>query len=132
MSVVAVLEPSLKPLRRIVIIDDEPAFVETLSAMLTSLGYDVMSSTDARSSYSFDLTDDDIVFLDVLMPNLSGLQVLHQLAQQKATCAIVLMSGHLERLEGAEKYAESLDLNLIAALEKPFRLEDIKDVLSEA
>jgi DNA-binding NtrC family response regulator len=118
-------------MRRIVIIDDEPAFVETLSAMLKSLGYDVTSATDARSSY-FDLTDDDIVFLDVLMPNSSGLQVLAQLAQQKATCAIVLMSGHLERLEGAEKYAESLDLNLIGALEKPFRLKDIKDVLSEA
>jgi DNA-binding NtrC family response regulator len=99
--------------------------------MIGSLGHEVTISTDARSSYTFDLNDDDIVFLDVLMPNTSGLQVLDQLAQQKATCAIVLMSGHLERLDGAEKHAESLDLNLIAALEKPFRLEDIKDVLSE-
>ena len=123
---------ALRPMRRIVIVDDDPAFVETLSAMVLSLGYDVTISTDARSSYTLDLTDDDIVFLDVLMPNLSGLQVLEQLAQQQATCAIVLMSGHLERLDGAEKYAESLDLNLIGALEKPFRLDDIKDVLSEA
>ena len=119
-------------MRRIVIIDDEPAFVETLSAMVLSLGYDVTVSTDARSSYTFDLTDDDIVFLDVLMPNKSGLQVLDQLAKQKATCPIVLMSGHLERLEGAKQYAERLDLNLIGALEKPFRIEDIKGVLSEA
>ena len=123
---------ALRPIRRIVTVDDDPAFVETLSAMVLSLGYDVTISIDARSNYTFELTDDDIVFLDVLMPNLSGLQVLHQLAQQKATCPIVLMSGHLERLEGAEQYAESLDLNLIGALEKPFRLDDIKDVLAEA
>jgi two-component system, LuxR family, response regulator FixJ len=122
----------LRPLRRIVIVDDDPAFVETLSSMVLSLGYDVTVSTDARSSYTLDLTDDDIVFLDVLMPNFSGLQVLDQLAKQQATCAIVLMSGHLKRLDGAEKYAESQDLNIIGALEKPFRLEDIKDVLSEA
>lgn len=128
----AVVEPSLKPLRRIVIIDDEPAFVDTLSAMVLSLGYEVTISPNARSSDTFELTDEDIVFLDVLMPNSSGLQVLDQLAQQKATCAIVLMSGHLERLDGAEKYAESLDLNLIGALEKPFRLDDVKDVLSVA
>jgi FixJ family two-component response regulator len=64
------------------------------------------------------------------MPISSGLQVLDLLAQQQATCAIVLMSGNLERLDGAEKYAESLDLNLIGALEKPFRLDDVKDVLS--
>ena len=82
-------------------------------------------------SYALDLADDDIVFLDVLMPDTSGLQVLDQLAQQGSKCFIVLMSGHLERLEGAETYAERLDLNLIGALEKPFRLEDIKDVLSE-
>jgi DNA-binding NtrC family response regulator len=123
---------ALRPMRRIVIVDDDSAFVETLSAMVLSLGYDVTISTDGRSSYTLDLTDDDIVFLNVLMPNLSGVQVLQQLAQQKATCAIVLMSGHLERLNGAEKYAETLDLNLIGALEKPFRLGDIKDVLSEA
>jgi DNA-binding NtrC family response regulator len=111
-----------------VIIDDDPAFAETLRAMVNSLGHDATVSTDARSSYALDLSDDDILFIDVLMPNTSGLEVLEQLAQQKATCPIVLMSGHLERLEGAEKYAESLDLNLIAALEKPFRLEDINDV----
>jgi DNA-binding NtrC family response regulator len=128
----AVLEPTLKPRRRIVIIDDDPAFIEILNAMVLSLGYEVTISPDARSSDNFELTDNDIVFLDVLMPSSSGLQVLDQFAQQKATCAIILMSGHLEKLDGAEKYAESLDLNLIGALEKPFRLDDIKDVLSEA
>ncbi len=123
---------SLKPLRRVVIIDDDSAFAGSLSAMVLSLVYQLTISFEGRSNQILDLTDDDILFLDVLMPISSGLEVLDQLAQQQATCAIVLMSGHLERLKGAEKYAESLDLNLIGALEKPFRLDDIKDVLSEA
>jgi CheY-like chemotaxis protein len=72
MSVVAALEPSLRPMRRVVINNEDSAFAETLSAMVTSLGYDVTISADARSSYTFDLSDDDIVFLDVLMPNSSG------------------------------------------------------------
>ena len=115
-----------------VIIDDDSAFAGTLSKMVLSLGYEVTISIEARSNQILDLTDDDILFLDVLMPITSGLEILDQLAQQQATCAIILMSGNLERLEGAEKYAESFDLNLIGALEKPFRLEDVKDVLSEA
>ena len=127
---VAMVEP--KPLRRVLIIDDDPAFVDTLSAMVLSLGFPVTISVEGGSDHILDLTDDDIVFLDVLMPISSGLQVLDQLAEQQATCAIVLMSGSLERLDGAEKYAESLDLNLIGALEKPFRLDDVKDVLSVA
>ena len=121
--------PAMGAKRRIVIIDDEPTFAETLTKMVKSLGYDVTISTDARSSYTFELKSSDIVFVDVLMPNVSGLQVLQKLAQQKAKSSIVLMSGHLERLDEAEKLARKLDLNLIGALEKPFRLEDVKDVL---
>ena len=121
--------PTVGVKRRVVIIDDEAAFAETLTKMVKSLGFDVTVATDARSSYTFELKTSDVVFVDVLMPNVSGLQVLEKLARQKAKSPIVLMSGHLERLEEAEKLARKLDLNLIGALEKPFRLEDVKDVL---
>jgi len=119
-----------RPLRRIVIVDDDPVFAETLSGMLESLGHQVTVFTDARSRYTFDLDDDDIIFVDVMMPHISGYQVLEQLARQKAKCWVVLMSGNKERLDKAEKLAEQLELNLIGALVKPFRLADIKDVLA--
>ena len=121
--------PSMGAKRRVVIIDDEPAFAETLTKIVKSLGFEVTVSTDARSSYAFALENTDIVFVDVLMPNVSGLEVLEKLARQKTKSSIVLMSGHLERLDEAEKLARELRLNLIGALEKPFRLEDVKDVL---
>ena len=121
--------PSTGAKRRVVIIDDEAALAETLKGMLSSLGYDVTVSTDARSSYTFELKNSDVVFVDVLMPHVSGLQVLEKLARQKAKSSIVLMSGHLERLDEAERLARKLELNLIGALEKPFRVEDVKDVL---
>jgi CheY-like chemotaxis protein len=119
-----------RPMRRVVVIDDLPAFAETLAAMLDSLGYRVTVSTDARSSHTFDLNDDDIVFVDVLMPHISGIQVLEQLARQKSKSWVVLMSGDRQRLDAAEKLAEQLDLNLIGALEKPFKLADIQVVLA--
>ena len=121
--------PSVGAKRRVVIIDDEAIFAETLTKMVKSLGFDVTVSTDARSSYTFELKNSDVVFVDVLMPNVSGLQVLEKLARQKAKSSVVLMSGQSERLDEAEKLARKLDLNLIGALEKPFRLEDVKDVL---
>lgn len=121
--------PSVGASRRVVIIDDEAAFAETLTKMVKSFGFDVTVATDARSSYALVLEDTDIVFVDVLMPNVSGLQVLEKLAQQKTRSSIVLMSGHLERLDEAEKLARKLELNLVGSLEKPFRIEDVKDVL---
>jgi DNA-binding NtrC family response regulator len=115
--------------RRVVIIDDEAAFAEALTKMVRGLGFEVTVATDARSSYTFELKNSDIVFVDVQMPNVSGLEVLQKLAGQKVKSSVVLMSGHLERLDEAEKLARKLELNLIGALEKPFRLEDVKDVL---
>jgi CheY-like chemotaxis protein len=125
--VMGITIPDLLPKQRIVIIDDEPVFAKSLAIMLGSLGYEVLISTDA--SNALDLQEEDIVFLDVLMPNTSGLQVLEQLSLQERTCAIILMSGNAESLEGAEKYARSLNLNLVGVLDKPFGRDDLKGVL---
>jgi len=116
-------------LRRIVIVDDEAAFAAYLTILVRGLGYDVMVSLDPRSSRTYELRDSDIIFLDILMPHVSGLQVLEQLARQNVKSAIVLMSGHGELLDKAEKLASTLELQVIGALEKPFRLVDIKLVL---
>lgn len=118
--------------RRVVIVDDEAAFSTLLTNMITELGHEVMGSTDARSSHTYEIRDSDIVFVDLLMPHVSGLQVLEKLARQNVKCSIVLMSGQGERLDEAEKLANSLNLQIIGALEKPFRLADVVDILEEA
>jgi DNA-binding NtrC family response regulator len=114
-------------MRRIIIIEDDLEFAKALEQMLGILGYETVISADA--SFAFDLRHEDIVFLDVLMPGTSGFQVLDQLAHQGTKCPIVLISGALDRVESAERYAERLNLNLVGALEKPFRLADVRDVL---
>ena len=121
--------PSGKRKRRIVIIDDEPAFSKLLAKMVGDLGYDVMVSTDARSSYTYELKQSDIVFVDIQMPHVDGFQVLEKLARQNVKCSIVLMSGQGERLDQAEKLTKKLDLLLVGVLEKPFRLPDVEMVL---
>ncbi len=60
--------------RRVVIIDDEPAFSELLNKLVSGFGYDLKVSSDPRSSRTYELRDSDI-FFDVLMPRLRGLQV---------------------------------------------------------
>lgn len=121
--------PSGKRKRRIVIIDDEPAFSKLLARMVGDLGYDVMVSTDARWSHTYELRQSDIVFVDIQMPHVDGFQVLEKLARQNVKCSIVLMSGQGERLDQAEKLTKKLDLQLVGVLEKPFRLPDVELVL---
>ena len=117
--------------RRAVIIDDEPAFVVMLTKMLQSLGFEVKVSTDPRSSQTYEIRDSDVVFVDSLMPHVSGLEVLEQLARQGTKANIVAMSGNPQSLDRAESLAKKLDLNLVGVLEKPFRLDDLKFILDD-
>ena len=123
---------NLKRKRRVVIIDDEAAFTTLLTKMVSELGYEVMVSTDPRSSFTYELRDSDIVFIDIQMPHVDGLQVLALLSGQNTKCSIVIMSGQGESLDEAEKLAKKLNLELIGALEKPFRLADVKGLLEGA
>jgi DNA-binding NtrC family response regulator len=118
--------------RRVVIIDDDPAFAELLTKIVGSLGYDAAVKADPRASHTYEIRDDDIVIVDVLMPYVSGIQVLEQLARQGVKCGIVLMSGNDDYLVQAEAKVKKLDLQFLGALYKPFRLPDVKAILDTA
>ena len=123
---------ALPPKRRVIIIDDDPAFARTLTKMVGSLGHDVVVKGDSSASHTYEVRDDDIIFVDLLMPKVSGVQVLEQLARQGVKSTIVLMSGHDHSLREAEKFVKKLDLRFAGMLFKPFRLPDVKSILDEA
>jgi len=120
------------PKRRVVIIDDDPAFARLLVKMVGSLGHNAVVKEDSSASHTYEVRDDDIVFMDLLMPKVSGVQVLEQLARQGVKSTIVLMSGHDHSLREAEKLVKKLDLRFAGVLYKPFRLPDVKSILDEA
>ena len=118
--------------RRVVIMDDEPGFAETLQKMLNGFGFEVAIVTDAAARETLNLENSDIVFVDITTPPLSWRQLLRQLARQDAKAAIVMMGRQFEPLEEAEKFAKKLKINLLGAIEKPFRLDDLMDILPGA
>jgi CheY-like chemotaxis protein len=120
------------PERRVVIIDDDPAFAEVLTNLVGSLGHATLVKSDPRISDTYEIRDDDIVFVDILMPHVNGIQVLEQLGRQNVRSAIVLMSGNDQFLQAAEQVAKKLDLRLLGVLYKPFRMLDVKAALDAA
>jgi CheY-like chemotaxis protein len=118
--------------RRVVIIDDDPAFGELLITLVGSLGHDAVVKEDSSASHTYEIRDSDIVFVDLMMPKVSGVQVLEQLARQNVKSAIVLVSSNDKYLLEAEKVMKKLDLELLGVLHKPFQLPDVKSVLEAA
>ncbi|MEP7174520.1 MAG: response regulator [Aestuariivirga sp.] len=118
--------------RRIVIIDDDLAFNEFLTKLVGTFGHEVIAKSDTTDSHTYELRDSDIVFLDLLMPQVNGLQVLERLAHQNSKCEIVVMSVDTQRLEEGEKLIKKLGLGFLGVLAKPFSVADVSAILQWA
>ena len=121
---------ALRPARRVLVIDDEASFCRFMARLITSLGYEVTTTCQAKCAYLDELKETDIVFIDMMMPDMNGIEVLGVLADYKVKAAIVLMSGADASLTTAEAFAKQNELPLIGVLHKPFRLSDVQNILA--
>jgi DNA-binding NtrC family response regulator len=82
---------------RILVVDDERSIREVLSRRLTQWGQDVVAVPDARAAITA-MTERpaDIVFADVLMPELNGLWLAQQIREKWPEAVIVAVSGALD------------------------------------
>lgn len=101
-----------------------------MARLISSLGYEVTTTCQARCAYLDELKEPDIEFIDMMMPDMDGIEVLKVLAEYKIKSAIVLMSGADTSLTQAEAFAKQADLRLIGVLHKPFRLNDVQNILA--
>jgi len=66
--------------RKVLMVDDDPAMLESFDVLLQSWGFDVLQAADAREAKQLvDRHDPDIVISDVVMPEISGLELLRDL-----------------------------------------------------
>ena len=86
---------SVEPI--VFIVDDDPAFAESLSTLITSMGArtKVFTSSDAYLE-QFDPEVPGCLILDVRMQRTSGLALQEQLSKLPLSPAIIIMTGHAE------------------------------------
>jgi CheY-like chemotaxis protein len=118
-----------RPVRRVLIIDDDTEICRVAASLVKELGFEAITASDAASVYLHELKDSDIIFIDVAMPGMDGMQILEVLSRRNAKCGIVLMSSSYDEQAAAEAFAKERGLRLIGVLHKPFRLQDVQFVL---
>lgn len=86
---------SIQKTHRIVVVDDDIGFRESLCALLRSRGYPQPVACAGGQELLGVLMDTpfDLVLLDLLLPKLSGLDVLGMLRQSKVDVAVIVVSG---------------------------------------
>lgn len=79
---------------RILLVEDEPGLVLTLSDLLTAEGYQVEAATDGQAGLDKALTGDyGLVVLDVMLPKKSGYDVCRELRQRGRDVAILMLTA---------------------------------------
>ena len=106
---------------RILVIDDEPAMVGAVAALVGSVGHRVSAAYDgAEGLRHYDDEHPDLVILDLAMPGMDGVTVCTELRQRGAT-PIIVLSG--EGQEAAK--VEALDAGADDYVTKPFGKDEL-------
>ncbi|MCB9495610.1 MAG: PAS domain-containing protein [Fibrobacteria bacterium] len=128
-------ETSLEPIRmdrplRILLIDDEDIVLETSSAMLLQLGYKVTSFSNPVEAIEFhakNVGEIDVVILDLVMPQMSGKEVLQAMRRKSPQVRVVVSSGY-----SLEETRPSFSEGVAAFLQKPFNMADLSHAVAMA
>ena len=115
--------------KRALIVDDEESIRYVLSGELKQLGYECMVATDGEEALKILETDQRfmLVMLDVRMPGISGLEVLHRFRPTHPDTCVVMLSA----LVDTEIAAMALKLGADDYITKPWGPGDIQTRLEE-
>jgi len=114
---------------KLLLVDDEARFVETLSKRLTARGFDVegaLSGPEALERLA--ARPFDVVLLDIWMPGMDGLEVLQEIRRRHPSVRVVLLSGNASITAAVE----GIRLGATDYLLKPVDIEDVLAKVEEA
>ena len=79
---------------KILIVDDEPSNRNILGQELTHEGYSVVAASDGREGLrKVESAHPDLIILDYMMPDLSGLEVLKELRKRENDTPVVMITA---------------------------------------
>ncbi|MCL2175090.1 MAG: sigma-54 dependent transcriptional regulator [Treponema sp.] len=113
----------------ILIIDDEPGIRHTLASILEDEKYKVFTSEDALAGIEILKRElIDLVFLDVQLPKLGGIEALERIHKEWSTTEIIMISGHAN----IDIAVRAVKLGAFDFLEKPLSLEKVLTICRNA
>ncbi len=107
----------------VLIVDDERTLARAVKAFLAESGYEAEVAGDAETALALvERLRPDVVFTDVRLPGMSGIDLLRRIREFDAAIPVIIMTAH-GTIEGA---VEAVKLGAFDYLKKPVDLEELK------
>ncbi len=121
----------MSEMSRILIVEDDPSLVELLRYNLETEGFDVSVARDGEGGMeAIDADDPDLVVLDWMLPNMSGIEICRQMRQRTATRStpVIMLTAKGEesdRVRGLETGADDYIVKPFSPAELTARIKAV-------
>ncbi len=114
---------------KVLLVDDEREFVQTLSERLRIRDVDAAIAYDGESALHLINEDEpDVMILDLKMPGIDGIEVLQRVKKTNPKIKVIILTGH-----GGENERETcMEMGAFAYLQKPLNIDEFSEVLQQA
>ena len=111
----------------VLVVDDDPGIVEMLSEVISRKGFKVVGVESGEQALEeLEKQHFDLIFLDLVLPGMSGVEALATIKEKDKKAVVVIVTGY-----GDDPIAmEAMSLGPLFLIRKPFRIEDIVEVLN--
>jgi len=113
---------------RILLVDDEKHFADTLAARLEMRGFEVRVAYSGFEALDAVAQPVDVMVLDLRMPGMDGLTVLRELKKRHPQIQVIILTGHIDEHDESAAY----ELGARTVLRKPLKMDELLDSLRMA
>ncbi|BAU11662.1 two component transcriptional regulator, winged helix family [Leptolyngbya sp. NIES-3755] len=107
---------------RVLLVEDEPGIAQFVRQGLTEAGYAVDVASDGQSGWDYAASAEyDVIVLDIMLPELDGLQLLRRLRSKQIKSPVLLLTAR----DGVEDRVKGLDAGADDYLAKPFAFTEL-------
>ena len=113
---------------RVLVVDDEENARVGLAKLLGHNGYQAVAVGNGCEALSYLAGHPvDVVLTDIKMPEMNGMLLLRELHEKYPQSQVIMITAY----GGIRAYLDAMDLSFLEALNKPFRIEKLKAVISK-
>lgn len=114
---------------RVLVVDDEPDFLETIVKRLQRRGLEVGGVDSGRAALEWlEMEPVDVVILDVRMPGMDGIETLKEMKIRRPLLEVIMLTGHAS----VESGIQGMQLGAFDYVMKPAGLDELLDKLRQA
>jgi DNA-binding response OmpR family regulator len=106
---------------KILLVDDEKHFADTLAARLEMRGFAVRTAYSGPEALAAIELSPDVVVLDLRMPGMDGFEVLRELKKNNPEIQVIMLTGHVDDQEERAAY----EIGAYSLLKKPLNMDEL-------